>query len=198
MKTILAGLPEAKDFWAYTDLLRYLFLLSGMDAVSGLYTVNVVERCETFTLPRSGYARWYHRAMLGSAAALFLPLAAATGIACLTSGDSVQTVGIASAILALNLLVVANLQMFITLISRNIALGYLACMLIQLISIFCSERFPPVGRVALIGNWGMLARSSLVQPDGISVGTAVAAEIAILLMLWLFAWRAIRKTRRGA
>ncbi len=179
------------------DLLRYMFLLAGMDAASGLYTANVIERCETFTLPRSGYARWYHRAMLGNAAVLCLPLAAVAGIACLTSGDSVQTVVTASAVLALNLLVVSNLQMFITLMSQNIALGYLACMLIQMISLFCSEQFPPAGKMALIGNWGMLARSTLVQPNGISIGNAVAVEIVILLMVWIFAWRVIRKNRRG-
>lgn len=179
-------------------MLRYLLLLAGMDAVSGLYTANVIERCETFTLPRSGYARWFHRAMLGNGVILCLPLAVVTGIACITSGDSFQMVVTASVLLALNLLVVSNLQMFITLMSRNIALGYFACMLIQVISVFCSEQFPQAGKIVLIGNWGMLARSILAQPDGIPIGTAVAAEIAILLILWTFAWRVVRKNRRGA
>lgn len=196
--TIFAGLSETKAFWLSTDLLRYLLLLAGMDAVSGLYTANVIERCETFTLPRSGYARWYHRAMLGGGAVICLPLAVVAGIACLTSRDSVQTVALAAALLALNLLVVSNLQMFITLMTRNIALGYLVCMLMQLISVFCSEQLSPAGKMALLGNWGMLARSTLVQPDGISIGTAVGAEIVILLTLWIFAWRAVRKNRRGA
>ncbi len=196
--TVLAGLSEAKAFWVPADMLRYLLLLAGMDAVSGLYTANVIARCEIFTLPRSGYARWYHRAMAGNAAAVCLPLAALTGIACVISRDSLQTVLTASALLALNLLVMTNLQMFLTLLFRNITPGYFVCMLIQFVSVFCSEQFPPAGKMALIGNWGMLARSTLVQPDGISIGTAVAAEIAILLMLWLFAWRAIRKNRRGA
>lgn len=136
--------------------------------------------------------------MIGNAVVLCLPLAAVTGVSCITSRDSVQTVVTASALLALNLLVISNLQMFITLLSRNIALGYLTCMLIQLISVFFSEQFPPAGKMALIGNWGMLARSTLVQPDGISIGTAVMAEIVILLMLWIFAWRVVRKNRRGA
>lgn len=197
-RTILAGLSETKDFWAYMDVLRYLVLLAGLDAVTGLYTANVIEHCETFTLPRYGYVHWYHQAMLGSAAALCPPLAAVTGIACLTSGDNVQTVVAASAILALNLLTVSNIQMFITLMSRNVALGYLACMLVQMVSIFCSEQLPPAGKMALIGNWGMLARSSLIQPDGISIKTTVTAEIMILLSLWIFAWRAVRKNRRGA
>lgn len=104
--TILAGLPETKDFWITFDLLRYLLLIVTLNAVAGLYIANVVERCETLTLPRCGYARWYRRAMLGSGAAVCMALTVITVISCfMPKGELLATV-IAAAILGLNLLVI--------------------------------------------------------------------------------------------
>ena len=195
---VLAGLSEIKEFWAPMDMLRYLLLLAGLDAVSGLYISNVVERCETLALPRSGYAHWYHRAMLRSGGALCALLAVITGVACLIPGDCISTVLTAAGIFALNLVVLTNIQLFITLISRKVTLGYGLCMLSQLLSVFCSERLPMVGKLLLIGNWGMMVRSTLVNPAGISIRFVIGLEVLILALLWILGWRMIRKNRRGA
>lgn len=196
--TILAGLSEVKDFWVTADMLRYLLLLAGLDAVSGLYISTVIERCETFMLPRSGFSRWYRRAMIRSSAAVCVVLAVIAGISCIVSEDSVSTVLLAAEILTLNLVVLTNLQLFITLLSRNIPLGYLFCMLIQLLSLFVSERFPLAGKIILIGNWGMMARSTLADPAGIPIGLVIGLEIIILALFWILGWRVIRRNRRGA
>lgn len=196
--TILGGLSEVKEFWATIYMLRYLLLLAGLDAVSGFYTTTVIERCETFMLPRSGFSRWYHRAMLRSGGLLCTVLAAITGITCFVSEDSASTILLAAGILALNLIVIANIQMFITLLSRNISLGYLLCMLVQLLSLFWSEYLPLVGKLLLIGNWGMMVRSTLVDPVGIPIGPVIGLEVIILALFWMFGWRVIRRNRRGA
>lgn len=196
--SVLAGLSETKEFWKSLDLLRYLLLIAGLDAVPGLYAANVTQRCETFTLPRCGYSQWYHRAMLRNSGALCLSLGIITGIACILAQNDFAAVLLAAGILALNLLVISNIQMFITMLSKNVSLGYLVCMLIQFVSIFCSERMPQAGKMLLIGNWGMMVRSSLAKADGIPIGTAVVLEICILIVLWIFGWRVIRRTRKGA
>ena len=195
--TILAGLPEVKEYWASLDMLRYLILLAGMDAVSGLHIGNVIERCETFTLPRSGFSRWYHRAMLQSSRVLFVVLALITGITCLATTDNVVTILIAASILLLNLIVLANIQLFITLFTQNVSTGYLICMLIQLLSLFCSERLPMIGKLILIGNWGMMVRSTLIDSTGIPIKGIILLELIILIIFWIFGWRILRWNRRG-
>jgi hypothetical protein len=195
--TILAGLPETKEFWASIDMLRYLLLLAGLDAVCGIYISKVTQQCELFTLPRSGYARWYHRAMLGASGAVCLLLLLITGLAGLTSGDSTQTVLLAGGLLLLNMVVIANIELLITLLSQKIALGYLVCMFVQLLSLFGSDRFSHAGKLLLIGNWGMLIRSTWAGPDGIPLKATVPLEILILILLWIFGWRILRRNRRG-
>lgn len=194
----LAGLSEIKDYWSAPILLRYLLLLAVLDAVSGLYIAGVIERCEVFTLTRYGYERWYHRAMLGHGAILCVFLAVLAGITCAISKDSVCAVWIAAAVLALNMLVISNFQMLITMLSGNVSLGYLICMFVQLLSVFLSERLPTVGKWLLIGNWGMALRSTLAVPGGLPTGFVIGTECFILIILWRFGWRSLRKKKRGS
>lgn len=194
----LAGLSEIKDFWSAPILLRYLLLLAVLDAVSGLYIAGVIERCEVFTLTRSGYERWYHRAMLRHGAILCVFLAGIAAITCAISKDSVCAVWIAAAVLALNMLVISNFQMLITMLFGNVSLGYLICMFAQLLSVFLSERLPTVGKWLLIGNWGMALRSTLAVPGGLPIGFVIGVECFILIILWRFGWRMLRKKKRGA
>jgi hypothetical protein len=195
--SILAGLSETKDFWSTFDLLRYLCLIVVLDAAAGLYTANVVEQCETFALPRCGYARWYHRAMLGSGASVCLVLGAITGISCLLSEGQLLSLLLAAAILGLNLLVMTGIQLFLSLLTKNISLGYLICMLIQLLSLFVSERYPMWVKLLLIGNWGMMVRSTLVDSNGLPIGQTITLECILLILLWAFGWRILRRNRRG-
>lgn len=195
--TILAGLPEVKEYWVSLDMLRYLILLAGLDAVSGLYIGNVIEQCETFTLPRSGFSRWYHHAMLQSGLYLFVVLSSITGLALLANNGNSTAILIASVILFLNLIVLANIQLFITLLTKNISTGYMICLLLQLLSLFCSERLPFVGKVMLIGNWGMMARTTLMDSNGIPIKGVILLELIILVVFWLFGWRVMRRNRRG-
>lgn len=195
--TVLAGLSETKDFWATIELLQYLFLLAGLNTVAGLYIVNVVEQCEVFALPRNGYSRWYHRAMLGVSSSVCILLAIITGIACFVSKDGISVVLIATAVLALNIIVISNIQLFITLLSGNVMVGYLICMFSQLLSLFASERFPQVGKIFLMGNWGMAIRTTLADPIGVPVGTVITIECLLLLILWIGGWRIIRRYKRG-
>lgn len=196
-KTILAGLSEIKEYWITLDMLRYLLLIAGMDGISGLYTTKIVERCETFVLPRSGFRRWHHRAMLQSTGLLLLALAVLTGVTLFVSTDSSTTILLAAGILALNLILISNIQMFIIMISGKVTIGYLLCMLIQLLALFCSERLPVTGRILLIGNWGMLIRSTLVHSGGIPMMPALGAELVLLMLFWIFGWRVIRSSRKG-
>lgn len=195
--TVLAGLSETKDFWATIELLQYLLLLAGLNTVAGLYTVNVVEKCEIFSLPRNGYSQWYHRAMLGVSSSVCILLAIITGIACLVSKDSISVVLIAAAVLALNIIVISNIQMFITLLSGSVMPGYLICMLIQLLSLFTSERFPQAVKMLLIGNWGMAVRTTLADPVGVPIGIAITIECLMLFILWIGGWHIIRRYKRG-
>ena len=194
----LAGLSEIKDFWSAPILLRYLLLLAVLDAVSGLHIAGVIERCEVFTLTRCGYERWYHRAMMSHGAILCASLVCIAAITCTISKDSVCAVWIAAAVLALNMLVISNFQMLITMLFGNVSLGYLICMFAQLLSVFLSERLPTVGKWLLIGNWGMALRSTLAVPGGLPIGFVIGVECFILIILWRFGWRMLRKKKRGA
>ncbi len=194
--SILAGLSEYKESWVALNMLYYLLLLAVLDAVSGLYTAKMMEHYEIFVLPRRGYARWYHRAMLEISGIIFFLISVITLISGFKSSDGFYKMILAAAVLALNLTVISNIQMFISLLSRNVMLGYLVCMLIQLVSIFCSERMPHAGKLALIGNWGMLVRSTLIDPDGVPIETSITLEVIILILLWLFGWYVIRLNRR--
>lgn len=196
--TIIAGMTEQKDSWASADLLRYLLLIAGLDAVSGLYTTIVVERCETLTLPRSGWSYWYHRAILYSSVALCAILLAISWITCLISKNCDMTILLSSGILALHMVMLTNLMMLISLVFQNVTLGYLLCMLVQLLSIFCSEQMPSLGKFLLIGNWGMMVRSTLIDPEGIPLAYAIGLEVLILILMWNLGWRIIRRVRRGA
>lgn len=196
--TILAGLPESKSFWVTMELIRYLLLLNGLNAVSGLYIAKVVQQCEIFTLPRSGYARWYHRSTLSGSLVLWAALGVITMTTCFVSGDNVQSVVLAAVIFGINLTLMFNLQMLITLLSGSVSVGYLVSMFVQSISLFLSERFPPAGKILLIGNWGMMVRSTLVDPAGIPIGPVIGLEFMLLVLLWKFGWRILRWNRRGA
>ncbi len=94
--------------------------------------------------------------------------------------------------------VVANLQIFVTLLCENITLGYMLSMMIELLSIFGSERLSPREKMLLIGNWGMIIRTTVVNPNGISISAAIVLEVVILITLWELGWRVIRKHRKGA
>lgn len=196
--TILAGLSDTKELWASVDMLRYLLLIVSMDTITGLYIAGIVERCEVFVLPRSGYSSWYHRAMLQCSGVLLITIMIVTGVTCIVSSDSMTSVLLAAAVLALNMLVVANIQIFVTLLCENITLGYMLSMMIELLSIFGSERLSPRGKMFLIGNWGMIIRTTVVNPNGISISAAIVLEVVILITLWELGWRVIRKHRKGA
>lgn len=195
--TILAGLPEIKDFWVTMDMTCYLLLLIGADTVTGLFITHVIEQSEVFVLPRSGYRRWYCRAILGIGRILGSLLLILTGAFALLSKDSVASVLVAAAVFGLNIFVVSNLQLFITVLSGQVTMGYIVCMFIQLLSVFASEQLPRFGKLLLIGNWGMVLRSTLADPNGIPIVAIIGMECFILIMLWIFGWRIIRKNKRG-
>lgn len=196
--TIFAGLPEDKDCWTMVVLLRYLLLMTGADTVTGLYITHVVEQSETFVLPRSGYRRWYCRSMLGLGRILGVLILILAGAAVLVSRGSIATVLISVAVFGLNIFVVANIQMFITVLSGQVATGYAICLFLQLLSVFFSEQLPKFGKLFLIGNWGMALRSTLADPNGIPIGAVIGMESMVLIMLWIFGWRIIRRNKRGA
>lgn len=195
--SVLAGLPENKELWDAQSVWGYLLMLSMIEGIMGRYIANVIKKSEIFVLPRAGFLNWYHRSMLHSSSILCFFLATTTTIVCHFSKDDVCGVVLSAVILALNLAVIINIQLLISIISQNVVLSYLVGMLVQMISIFYSEVFPPEGKLILIGNWGMVIRSTLVDPSGVPIGVILIIEISLLILLWTFGGRIIRRSRRG-
>lgn len=194
---LLSGLPEQRYMWGSFFLLLYLSLLCASDSVFGIYAARVVERSEAAVLPRCGYRRWVHRAMLRSSTFLLPMMAVLTVTECLLHTDAWIQVLCSAGLMTLNLIVLGNLLLFFTLLYRNVRLGFLVCILTQLSSMLYSEALPPVGKLLLPGNWGMALRTTLADPNGIAVWPSITIEIVILTALWTFGWRVIRKYRKG-
>jgi hypothetical protein len=52
-------------------------------------------------------------------------------------------------------------------------------------------------KLLLIGNWGMMVRSTLVDSNGLPIGQTITLECILLILLWAFGWRILRRNRRG-
>lgn len=196
--SILAGLPEIKAFWTAQSVLSYLLFLGILDIISGFYISGVVETSEVFSLPRSGYSKWYHRAMLRNSCILCLMISIVAIICCCLRINGPKFIWISAILLSLNEITLTSFQMLIILLSKKISVGFITTIFIQFIAIFISEQLPDILKYLLVGNWGMLERSSLITSNGYSAKIVVLIETSILIILWNCGWRIIRKNRRNA
>lgn len=192
----LAGLTEDTSLWLYQELMRYLLLISAMDALYGGVTAWTIVRSEVFYLPRCGYHRWCRRILLLNFMVMLGYTVPVTLLTALFHGGFYPELAAASGLFFLNGLTLVWIQALFLLLFDKIATGFFLLLLIQLASLYFSSHLTGNLKLILPGNWAMATRSTLASPDGFTTASAVIIEFILLALIWHGGWRLVRRHKR--
>lgn len=188
---ILSGLPEDLSLCGGLAVIIYLFLLVLVDSLSGWYLTHYADATGCFTLIRSGWKGWYLR--VAAKAAGFSAILC-LGIGCITLAAAPQAKTLAAwGVFSLNMLLWTAVQTVMIAVLKNSAVSLVAVVFVQLCSVFFSSHLPGNWKLCLPGNWGSLCRSACRTADGFSLAAALAIEIGLCAILWIFGWKFARK-----
>ena len=196
---IFCGLPYDTAFVSYVRLLAYLLVLLLGDCSSGIPAAQLLLKQHHFVLLRAGWRRWFWLTLRRCFCAV-LAVSAALLLFGLLIYPEWKTLW-AWMLFTLHLEMIAAVQVLLMALFENTAAAMLPVIFVQLVSMLLSQSFPGTLALLLPGNWGALARTTEFEvPDslgrlhgGFPLWTAVALNLAVLLLICLFGWRFVRR-----
>lgn len=186
--TVTGGLPYDPMMWGNLPFIRYLLLLLLTDTVCGTLLTRLVE--QDFSLHRAGWRLWFRRAMLraGGCAMLVSLLA---GVLDLLQAPQLSTL-VGWLVYSLHAIFCAGVQTLLIVSWRSAYVGLLPLLSVQLGSLMLSKKLSTLGKLLLFANWGCYRRSTIFEPEGFPLLAAIAAEVVLISVIWLFGWRFAR------
>ena len=196
---IFCGLPYDTAFVSYVRLLAYLLVLLLGDCSSGIPAAQLLLKQHHFVLLRAGWRRWFWLTLRRCFCAVLVVCGVLLLITLLLYPEW-KTLW-AWMLFTLHLEMIAAVQVLLMALFENAAAAMLPVIFVQLVSMLLSQSFPGTLALLLPGNWGALARTTEFEvPDslgrlhgGFPLWTAVALNLAVLLLICLFGWRFVRR-----
>ena len=196
---IFCGLPYDTAFVSYVRLLAYLLVLLPGDCASGIPAAQLLLKQHHFVLLRAGWRRWFWLTLRRCFCAVLVVCGVLLLITLLLYPEW-KTLW-AWMLFTLHLEMIAAVQVLLMALFENAAAAMLPVIFVQLVSMLLSQSFPGTLALLLPGNWGALARTTEFEvPDslgrlhgGFPLWTAVALNLAVLLLICLFGWRFVRR-----